>query len=212
MTFATSALPWYVARAGGLTAFFLLTLSVLVGVGLAGRPTLPLWPRFAIEDVHRFLGLLAGVFVVVHVGSIYLDGYVTFPLLAFLVPGLSSYKTVGVAFGVVGLELLVALAISNRLRRRLPRRVWRTFHGVAFVVWGATLVHGLTTGTDAGSLWALPLFAGAAGSVAGLVVWRVLRRSAGPEARSPAPPTRRPINRARAPVAPPPRSRDRRPA
>lgn len=176
MTFAAaSALPWYVARAGGLTAFLMLTLSVLVGVGLAGRPTLPLWPRFAIEDVHRFLGMLAGTFVAVHVASIYLDSYVTFPLVALVVPGKSGYETLGVAFGVVGMELLVALAVSNRLRSHLPRRAWRTFHGIAFLVWASTLVHGLVTGTDADAVWALPLFAGAAGSVAGAVVWRLCR-------------------------------------
>ncbi len=186
MTLATSTIPWYVARAGGLTAFLMLTLSVLVGVGLSGRPTLPLWPRFAIEDVHRFLGLLAGAFVVVHVASIAFDSYVTFPLLAFLVPGESGYKTVGVAFGVVGMELLVALAVSNRLRARLPRRAWRTFHGVAFLVWAAALVHGLTTGTDAGAIWALPFFVGSGASVAGLVTWRLSRRQ---RRRAPSSPT-----------------------
>ena len=47
---------WYVARAGGLTALVLLTLSVSLGLALSLRAHSHRWPRFAIEDVHRFAG------------------------------------------------------------------------------------------------------------------------------------------------------------
>ena len=58
---------WYVARTGGILGFTLLTASAVLGVTLAGRPRLARWPRFAIEDVHRFAGMLAGVFIWLHV-------------------------------------------------------------------------------------------------------------------------------------------------
>ena len=56
-------LAWYVARSGGMVAFGLLTASVLLGILLAGRKTLPRWPRFAVEDVHRFAGTLTWTFI-----------------------------------------------------------------------------------------------------------------------------------------------------
>ena len=58
---------WYVARTGGILGFALLTASAVLGVTLAGRPRLARWPRFAVEDVHRFAGMLAGVFIWLHV-------------------------------------------------------------------------------------------------------------------------------------------------
>ena len=55
-----STMAWYAARAGGMVAFVVLTVGVLLGLGLSGRARLKEWPRFAVEDVHRFVGLLAG--------------------------------------------------------------------------------------------------------------------------------------------------------
>ena len=59
MIIAAENYAWYAARAGGMLAFVLLTASVLAGLLLSGRARLARWPRFALEDVHGFLGLLA---------------------------------------------------------------------------------------------------------------------------------------------------------
>jgi methionine sulfoxide reductase heme-binding subunit len=163
---------WYTARAGGLLGFALLTASVVLGLGLSGRPRLRHWPRFAVEDVHRFAGLLAGSFVGIHVLALLLDTYVPFSLPQILVPGTASYRPLATALGVVALELLAALAIANRYRKRLSYRYWRRTHYLNFAVWVLALVHGITSGTDSGTLWAVTLYAVAAAMVAGLVVWR----------------------------------------
>jgi hypothetical protein len=64
---------WYAARAGGMVAYLLLTAAVAVGLLLSGRVRLNHWPRLALEDVHRFLGILAGTFIVVHGGALLLE-------------------------------------------------------------------------------------------------------------------------------------------
>ena len=76
---------------------------------LTGRAARPLfqttserWPRFAVEDVHRFVGLLAGGFVGVHVLALLVDTYVPFSLAQVLVPGASSYRPLATGLGVVG--------------------------------------------------------------------------------------------------------------
>jgi len=163
---------WYTARAGGLLAFALLTASVVLGLALAGRARLRHWPRFAVEDVHRFTSLLAGTFVGIHVLALLPDTYVPFSLAQILVPGTASYRPLPTALGVVAVELLAALAVANHYRKRLPYRFWRRAHYLNFAVWALALVHGVTSGTDSGTLWAVTLYAVAAGSVAGLVVWR----------------------------------------
>jgi sulfoxide reductase heme-binding subunit YedZ len=174
-----SPIEWYVARAGGMLAFVLLTLSMLVGIGLAGRVSHVKWPRFAVEDLHGYLGVLAAVFLAVHVGSILLDDYIPFSLGSALLPGASSYRTLPVAFGVVAAELLAALAVTNRYRRRLPHRLWRRLHYANFAVWACALVHGMTVGTDRASVWGMGIFAAAATSVCAVTAWRIV--ALGPE-------------------------------
>jgi len=168
----TSPLDWYVARAAGVAAYLLLTVVVTLGMTMAGGKRLKRWPKFALEDVHRFGGLLVGSFVAIHVVTIALDAYLPFSLTALLVPFTARYRTVYTALGVVAAELLLALAVTNRYRDRLPYRFWRRAHYLNFAVWALALVHGITSGTDSGTLWAVTLYAVAAGSVAGLLVWR----------------------------------------
>ena len=164
---------WYAARAGGLLAYLLLSASICLGLLMSGKARLKRWPKFALEDVHRFLGILAGVFIAIHGAALLLDSFVPFSLSQVLVPGTSSYRPLAVGFGVVAAELLVALAISNHFRRRIPHGVWRRLHMLNFAVWALALVHGLTAGTDATTAWALTLYIGSAWSVLTLFIYRL---------------------------------------
>lgn len=164
---------WYAARAGGILAYLLLTASVCLGLLMSGKARLKQWPRFALEDVHRFLGILAGIFIVIHGGALLLDSFVPFSLSQLLVPGTSSYRPLAVGLGVVAAELLVALALTNRYRKRIGHRVWRRLHMLNLAVWAFALLHGLTAGTDASTLWALVLYAGTAWLVLALLIHRV---------------------------------------
>lgn len=165
---------WYVARAGGMTAFLLLTASVVLGLLLSGRAGLG-WPRFALQDVHRFAGMLAGTFIAVHGLGLWLDDYFDFSLTSLVVPGTSPYRPLAVAAGVVAAELLVALALTNRYRTALSYSFWRRAHYLNFAVWLLALVHGVTAGTDSDTVWALVVYATAVAAVTGLMAWRVLQ-------------------------------------
>jgi predicted ferric reductase len=164
---------WYLARASGIVAFCLLTIAVILGLTLSGKAKLRYWPRFAVEDVHRFAGLLTGTFIGVHVVALYVDSYVPFSLTQLAVPFASSYRPLASALGVVAAELLLALAITNRYRKRFSYRFWRRAHYLNFAVWGLAFAHGIAAGTDRGSLWAEALYIGSAAAVAGCTAWRV---------------------------------------
>jgi sulfoxide reductase heme-binding subunit YedZ len=170
-----SELAWYTARAGGLVAFGLLTVCVLLGIAMSGRVRLARWPQFAVEDVHRFAGLLIGAFIVLHGAALFVDSYLPFSLTQLLVPGTAAYRPLPVALGIVAAELVAALAVTNHYRRALPYRFWRRAHYVNFAVWALALVHGIASGTDSAATWALALYAACAGSVAGATVWRALK-------------------------------------
>jgi methionine sulfoxide reductase heme-binding subunit len=169
----SSPVDWYAARAGGVVAYVLLSAVVSLGLGLAGKERMKRWPRFALEDVHRFGGLLVGTFVAIHVATIAIDSYLPFSPTALVVPLTSRYKPVWTGLGIVAAELLVALAVTNHYReRRLSYRFWRRVHYLNFAVWGAATLHGLGSGTDRSAPWFLAVEAAAVALIAGLATRR----------------------------------------
>jgi sulfoxide reductase heme-binding subunit YedZ len=161
----TSPVDWYAARAAGIAAYVLLTTVVCLGLTMAGRKKLERWPRFALEDVHRFGGLLAGSFIVIHVLAIATDSYLPFSVGAIVVPLLATYRPLFTALGIVAAELLLALAITNHYRDRLPYRYWRRAHYLNFAVWTAATFHGLGSGTDRSTPWLMAIFAAGVAAV-----------------------------------------------
>jgi methionine sulfoxide reductase heme-binding subunit len=168
-----NGIDWYTARAAGVVAYVLLTSGVLLGVLLAGRVRLPRWPQFAVTDLHRFVAVLTGAFVLLHVFALLLDSYVHTSLAALLVPGASSYRPFWIALGTVALELLAAVALSNLLRKRLGHARWRRIHYLTFVVWASATAHGIGAGTDTGAEWLRLLYVISVASVTSAVAWRL---------------------------------------
>jgi hypothetical protein len=107
---------WYFARSAGIVAYLLLSSSALLGVLMAGRTSFA-WPKFAVEQVHRFLAILTGVFIVLHGGSLLLDRVVPISLSQELVPFESPYRPLAVGLGVCAMELIAAVGITNALGR-----------------------------------------------------------------------------------------------
>ncbi len=159
MTLASLTIDWYAARAAGLVAYLLLSSSVALGLLLAGKERLDRWPRFALEDVHRFAGVLAGTFIALHLLLLGIDSQAHLGLGELIVPFASHYRPLWTGLGIVSAQLLVALAVSNHYRKRLPHVVWRRLHYLNLVVWIAATAHGLGAGTDSGSGWFLVLYA-----------------------------------------------------
>ncbi|HEV8104187.1 MAG TPA: ferric reductase-like transmembrane domain-containing protein [Gaiellaceae bacterium] len=172
MHLTSSPVDWYAARAAGITAYLLLSAVVLLGLTMAAKMPLARWPRFALEDVHRFGGLLVGSFVTIHVGTVAVDSWLPFTLQSLIVPFTSRYRPLWVGLGIAAAELLVALAVTNHYRRKLRYRFWRRAHYLNFAVWSAATLHGIGSGTDRSSPWALALYAAAVSAVSGAVVWR----------------------------------------
>jgi len=175
----SSPIDWYAARAAGITAYLLVSGVVLLGLTMAAKKTFVRWPRFTVEDVHRFGGLLVGSFVAIHVLTVAIDAWLPFSIQSLVVPFTSRYRPIWVGLGIAAAELLLALAVTNHYRRRLPYPVWRRAHYLNFAVWGTATVHGIGSGTDRSAPWALGVFAAAVSSVSATIVWRALRGRVG---------------------------------
>lgn len=170
----TDQFSWYVARAAGITAWFLAAFTVLWGLFLStgvlrGRPRRP-W----LLDLHRFIGGLTVTFTAVHMAALVADDYVHFGWRELLVPFASEWRPEAVAWGVVAFWLLVAVEATSLLRRRpVPERVWRAVHASSFVLFAVGTIHLVRAGTDAGN----PLLIWPVGAVTAttvlLTTWRL---------------------------------------
>jgi len=176
----SSPVDWYAARAAGVVAYLLLSAIVVLGISMAGKKKLHRWPRFAVEDVHRFGGILVGTFLIIHVVTIAIDAWLPFSIASIIVPFTSAYKPLWVGLGIVSAELLLALAITNRLRDlHISYRFWRRAHYLNFAVWTGATLHSLGSGTDRSTPWLITLESAAIALVTGAITWRILARHLG---------------------------------
>jgi len=165
---------WLLARASGLTAYVLVTASILAGLVLKSRPFGRRLKTASVTDVHRFLALLGLGMLALHGVSIALDQSIRMPLAALFVPGASPYRPFAVSLGVLAAELMVLVYASFSLRKWIGTRNWRRLHWATYLVFALATVHGLAAGTDSGTTWALGLYGGATGAVLAATGWRAL--------------------------------------
>jgi DMSO/TMAO reductase YedYZ heme-binding membrane subunit len=147
-------LTWYAARASGLVAWGLVLASIVWGLLLAtrvlGRRPTPAW----LLSLHRYLGALAVAFVGVHVGAILLDSYTNFGVVNVLVPFTGSWDPVAVAWGIIGMYLLLAIEITSLVRDRLSVGAWRNVHLLSYFLFATSTAHMVMAGTDVKSVFA----------------------------------------------------------
>ncbi len=168
---------WLLARAAGLTAYVLLTLSVLAGLVLKSRPARRLRPA-AVTDLHRTLALTSLAALALHGAALVLDTTVKVTIAGLVVPGLVGYRPAAVAAGVVAGWLLAVVTASFRVRKRIGVRAWRRLHWATYALFALATVHGIAAGTDATQPWARDLYLGAVAAVAFATAWRILVRPA----------------------------------
>ncbi len=155
-TLAPSAY-WYLARGTGAVALVLLTASVVIGILGSVRFVAARWPRFAIDAVHRDVSLLVLVVLVIHIVTSVLDGFAPITLLDGVIPFNSPYRPLWLGLGTLSFDLLVAIAVTSLVRRRLGYRAWRAVHWLAYASWPVAVLHGLGTGSDVKQWWMLAL-------------------------------------------------------
>ena len=94
MHLTSNPIDWYAARAGGIVAYVLLSANVAIGLLMTGKKSMKHWPRFALEDVHRFGGILVGTFLVVHITAVAIDSFIPFSLTSLVVPLIATYRPI----------------------------------------------------------------------------------------------------------------------
>ncbi len=148
MIAVTEKLAWYVSRASGLIAWALVAASIVWGITLSSRLLrrrgIPAW----LLDLHRYLGLLAVVFTLVHLAGLVADNFVHFGFEELFIPMATDWRPGATAWGIVAFYLLIAIQITSLLMRRMPRKIWHSVHLLAYPLFVVGTVHGFQSGAD----------------------------------------------------------------
>ena len=140
---------WLAARAAGFLTMGLLTLQVVLGLVLSHPTNKTTWKLSRLLfPWHANIWIFVLSFLVLHVATIVADPYAGVGIGGALLPGLSSYRTVPVALGVIALYALLVTGLTARYTKLLPRGVWLTLHRFSLIVLALAWAHGVLSGTD----------------------------------------------------------------
>lgn len=147
-------LLWFVSRANGAVTLVLFTTVLVLGIVTAGRGRLAGLPRAGVLRLHRVVALLAVIFLVVHVVTAIVDGYVELSVWDVVVPFGAGYDPFWVGLAAVAVDLLLAIGLTSLVRRHLTLRAWKAVHLTAYVMWPLALLHGFgVSGGDGRQPW-----------------------------------------------------------
>ena len=150
---------WIVSRSAGIVAFVLVSISVFLGLTMAGRPYRQPGLTRRLKVLHEQTALAALVAIAVHGLGILLDPWLKPGVVGVTVPFAIGLHRFWVALGILAGYLAVLLGLSFYFRRRIGARRWRVAHRATIAVYLLGLLHALGAGSDARSpfflLWAL---------------------------------------------------------
>lgn len=172
----TGTTSWDGLRAAGFAAYLLLWLGLVTGlaVHMRYRPG-PLAMTWLLET-HRIASALSISFIAGHIAGLLVDPTIAFSPLDVATGFSSSYRPIQVALGAFASWLSVVVLGSTALAARMPYASWRNLHYLSYPAYFLALLHGVTSGTDAGSPLALVIYAATASFVAAMVVARLFGR------------------------------------
>jgi predicted ferric reductase len=175
---------WLMTRASGITAYLLLTASMLYGLGVSSRLSDTAMPRASSFALHEITSWLALGFTALHAGVLLFDRYQPFSLVELLVPFAAAYRPVATALGIFGLYTALLVSVTFYLKPLVSHRAWQIIHYVSFGTWVMALAHGLLAGSDTGAAWMQWLYLGSGAAVLLLTLYRILasRRQGRPTA------------------------------
>ena len=183
---------WLASRASGLVALVLVTVSVFLGLTMAGKVMRRPGLSKKLMAIHEQTALAGLVAIAVHGIALLGDPWLHPGVSGIAVPFAMSFKTAFTGLGVIGGYLAALLGLSYYVRRRIGAKLWRKAHRATVVVWLLGLVHALGAGTDATAVWFRWWVIVTTPVIGGLFVYRVLSGRAKKQARAARAPRPRP--------------------
>lgn len=164
---------WATARAAGIVAYILLTISMASGMLISTQVLDKVVSRKWSYALHKFITTVMLFFVAAHLAFLLLDAYTKFTVPQLLVPFTSAYRPWWTGWGIVAMYGIVALVVSSYAQKQIGQKVWRGIHYSSFGVFGLVTLHGLGDGTDANSPLLRLMYLGAIAVVVSLIAFRM---------------------------------------
>jgi len=176
---------WLASRASGLVALVLVTISVFLGLAMAGKVMRRPGLSKKLLAVHEQTALAGLVAIAVHCIALLGDPWLHPGVAGVAVPFALGFKTAFTGLGVIGGYLAALLGLSYYVRRRIGAKLWRKAHRATIVVWLLGLVHALGAGSDASAVWFRWWVLLTTPVIGGLFVYRVVSARAKRQSRAP---------------------------
>jgi methionine sulfoxide reductase heme-binding subunit len=175
---------WLTSRAAGVTAFALASVSVGLGLTMAGRLARGPGRAQLLRAIHEQTALGALIAIAVHGVALLGDRWMHPGLAGISVPFAMSYRPLATGLGIIAGYLAALLGLSFYARRRIGTRLWRRAHRLTVLVWAMAAVHALTAGTDASTPWMRAILIASSVPIASLFAARMLSGRSRPAARA----------------------------
>jgi sulfoxide reductase heme-binding subunit YedZ len=164
---------WLASRASGLIALGLVTISVALGLTMAGRLSKRPGAARALGAVHEQTAVTGLIAIAVHGLTLLGDPWLHPGVAGISIPFAIAYRPLFTGLGIIGGWLAAILGLSFYVRRRIGPRLWRKAHRATTVVFVLGVVHTLGAGTDAISPWLRGSLAFVSAAIAVLFAARV---------------------------------------
>lgn len=139
---------WHLSRASGIVTWGFLIASALWGILLTTRVLKPYDRPAWLLDLHSWLGTITLFGTALHLAALVGDTYVHFGTSDLFVPFATSWKPLAVAWGIIGMYLLVAVQLSSWAMKKIPKALWRTLHLLSYALFVTVSIHAFSAGTD----------------------------------------------------------------
>ena len=167
---------WLASRASGLVALTLITLSVIVGLAMAGRVSRRPGLGRVLVAVHEHAALAGLIAIAVHGLTLLGDRWLAPGPVGIAVPFAMDYRPLWTGLGITGGYIAAALGLSFYARKRIGTKRWRRLHKLTILVYVLSVAHTLGAGTDAGQPWLQAPLVASGALVLFLFAMRVLPR------------------------------------
>jgi sulfoxide reductase heme-binding subunit YedZ len=192
---------WLASRASGLVAMALITVSVGLGLAMAGKVMRRPGLSKKLLAIHEQTALAGIVAIAVHGITLLGDPWLNPGVAGVAIPFTMSFKPLFTGLGIVGGYLAALLGLSFYFRKRIGAKLWRKAHRATVLVYLLGLVHAFGSGTDASAVWFRWWVVLTAPVIGGLFVYRVLSgRAKRSRAKEPRPEQVRPARSRSIPI------------
>jgi len=183
---------WIASRASGLLALVLVTISVAIGLTMAGKVMRRPGLSRKLMAIHEHTAVAGIVAIAVHGLTLLGDPWLNPGPKGVAIPFLMSFRPLWTGLGIVGGYLAALLGLSFYFRKRIGAKLWRKAHRATVLVWLLGVAHAIGAGSDASAPWFRWWVVLTTPPIAGLFVYRTLSHGRAKK-RPAAAPQRQPV-------------------